>query len=66
MDVTDLASVATSMAHARTVDAVSTSVFRKALDLQAAGAAQLLQATAQSLQAANNPPHLGNSVDTVA
>lgn len=65
MDVTALASVATSLAHARTVDTVSTAVLRKALDLQAAGAAQLLQAATQSLQA-NNPPHLGNRVDTVA
>ncbi|MCK9285628.1 MAG: YjfB family protein [Rhodocyclaceae bacterium] len=63
MDVTALASVATQMSQARTGEAVQVAVLRKALDVQAQGALQLIQAAA--LQT-NNPPHLGNVVDTFA
>jgi len=66
MDVTNLAAVATTMAQTRTADAVSTAVLKKALDLQAQGAAQLIQAATQSLQAYNNPPHLGSRIDVSA
>lgn len=66
MDVTAIASLATEMSQARTADAVSTAVLKKALDLQAQGAAQLVQAATQSMQAINNPPHLGNRIDLMA
>jgi hypothetical protein len=41
-------------------------VLKKALDLQAQGAAQLVQAAVQSMQTISNPPNLGNQVDTFA
>ena len=66
MDTTAIAALATDMAQVRTADAVSVSVLKKALNLEAQGAAQLVQAAAQSMQAFINPPHLGNSVDTFA
>lgn len=66
MDVTALASAATSMAQTRTADAVSTTILKKALDLQAQGAAQLIQAATQSLTTYNNPPNLGSRIDVSA
>lgn len=66
MDIANLAAVATAMAQTRTAEAVSTAVLRKALDLQAQGAAQLVQAATQSMAAYANPPHLGRNIDTVA
>lgn len=62
MDVAAVASLSSALAQAQTADAVATLVFRKALDLQAQSALQLLQA----VPAANNPPHLGNAVDVRA
>jgi len=66
MDVSSIAAVATQMSQARTADAVSMTVLKKALDLEAMGAAQLVQAVTQSIQAASNPANLGNQVDTFA
>lgn len=63
MDVTAIASVTTEMAQARTADAVSLAVLKKALNLEAQGAVQLVQAAAQSMQGAGNPPHLGTLID---
>lgn len=63
MDVNAIASVATQMSQARTADAVSVAVLKKALDLQGQGALQLVQAATQSMQAVNNPPHLGNNIN---
>jgi hypothetical protein len=65
MDVTALASAATAMSQTRTAEAVSTAVLKKALDIQAQGAMQLIQA-ASLAQAPNNPPHLGTHIDTFA
>lgn len=61
MDVTSLATIATRMSQAQTQSAVQLAVLKKAMDTQAQGAMQLIQAVAQS--APNNPPHLGNHVD---
>jgi len=66
MDVTAIAALATQMSQARTAEAAQVAVLRKALDLQGQGALQLLQAAVQAPQAANNPPNLGNRVDTFA
>ncbi|HPU80161.1 YjfB family protein, partial [Accumulibacter sp.] len=54
MDVSGIASVATEMSQARTVDAVQIAVLKKALDIQAQGAMQLVEAAAQVIP--NNPP----------
>jgi hypothetical protein len=45
-------------------EAVSIAVLKKAIDLQSQGAVQLLQAL--PTPAANNPPHLGNHLNTYA
>ena len=64
MDVSTLAAVATDMAQSRTASAVQVTVLKKAMDIEAQGAMQLIQAAAQVIP--TNPPHLGNSVDTLA
>ena len=64
MDVSAIASMATEMSQARTTEALQVAVLKKALDIQAQGALQLIEAA--SLVIPSNPPHLGNAVDTVA
>lgn len=66
MDISNVGSVAqaaTQLSQARTVDAVSVAVLKKAMDIEAQSAAQLLQALPQ---VTSNPPHLGNNVNTFA
>lgn len=60
MDIASVGSLSSAMTQAQTGDAVNTLVLKKALDIQAQNAAQLLQALPQ---VPSNPPHLGNSVD---
>lgn len=62
MDVNSIASAATSLSQARTGDAVNTLVLKKAMEIQAQSAAQLLEA----LPPPNNPPHLGQKIDAMA
>jgi hypothetical protein len=50
------------LSQAKTGDAVGTLVLKKALDMQAQNAAQLIAAIPQP----SNPPNLGNSVDVKA
>jgi hypothetical protein len=64
MDVAGIASLATNMSQAKTESAVQIAVLKKALDVQAQGALQLIQVAAQAIP--NNPPHLGNKIDTSA
>jgi hypothetical protein len=64
MDVTAIASLATDMSQARTAEAVQITVLKKALDIQAQGALQLIQAASQVIS--TNPPNLGNQIDTMA
>lgn len=64
MDVMGIASVATEMAQARTASSVQMAVLKIALNAQAQGASQLVQAAAQTIP--NNPPHLGQRVDVFA
>ncbi len=66
MDTAAIASLATSMSQAQTADAVQVAVLKKALDVQANGALQLLAAATQVSQVVNNPPHLGNNIDVRA
>ena len=53
--------VSGAASQASTGDAVAISVLKKALDIEAQGALQLIQALP-----ATNPPNLGNGVDTFA
>lgn len=63
MDVASVSSLTTALSQAKTGDAVGTLVLKKAIDIQAQNAMQLLQALPQ---VASNPPNLGNSIDVKA
>ena len=60
MDVSSLGGLSAAPSPAQLKDAANTLVFKKALDIQAQNAAQLLEALPQ---VSSNPPNLGNSVD---
>lgn len=64
MDASAIASLAIEMATIRTEQAAQLAVLKKAMELQGQGAIQLLMAATQ--QSYNNPPHLGNQIDTFA
>lgn len=64
MDAVSIAALATDLSQARTDQAVQLAVLKKTMDVQAQGALALVQAAAQVIP--NNPPHLGNRVDTFA
>jgi len=57
MDISGIASAGSTLAQAQTGDAVAVLVMKKAMELQAASALQLIQA------ATSNPEHLGQSID---
>lgn len=63
MDVSSIGSLSSALSQAKTSDAVGTLVLKKAMDIQAQSAAQLLQALPQI---SNNPPNLGNGIDVKA
>lgn len=63
MDVSSVGTLSSALSQAQTGDAVSTLVLKKAMDIQAQNAMQLLQAVPQM---PNNPPNLGNSIDIKA
>jgi hypothetical protein len=65
MDTSGIASLATNMAASATDQAVGIAVLKKAMDIEASGAATLLQAI-PSASAANLPPHLGQNINTTA
>lgn len=68
MDISGMGTVAAAsgaMAQAQVGDAVGISVLKKAMDIQAQSAAQLIAAVAE-VGPRNNPPHLGQSVDVSA
>jgi hypothetical protein len=60
MDVSSVGGLSSALSQVQTGDAVGTAVLKKAMDLQAQNAMQLLEALPQ---VPSNPPHLGNSVD---
>ena len=62
MDVTNMAKLATSMAETGIRQEVGVTMLKKAMDIEAASAAQLIQ----SLPQPNLPPHLGNTNNTKA
>jgi hypothetical protein len=63
MDISTVGSLSSALSQAQTGDAVNTLVLKKALDLQAQAAAQLVEALPE---VPNNPPNLGNAVDVTA
>jgi hypothetical protein len=64
MDVSAVALAATQMSQAGTANAVQLAVLKKALDIQAQAALQLIDAASQVTR--SNPPNLGNQIDTFA
>jgi hypothetical protein len=64
MEIGNVGSVSAALSQAQTGDAVAIMVLKKANDIQAQSAMQLIQALPQP--AGNNPPNLGNSINTFA
>ena len=64
MDISSVSRISTAASQAQTGDAVSIAVLKKAIDLQAQGALQLINALPQP--ATNSPPNLGQGVNTFA
>lgn len=63
MDASTIGGLSSALSQAKTGDAVSTLVLKKAMDMQAQNAAQLIAALPA---VPNNPPNLGNSIDVRA
>ena len=64
MDISSVSNASAALSQAPTGDAIGIAVLKKAIDLEAQGALQLIQALPEV--AASNPPHLGNGVNTFA
>jgi hypothetical protein len=65
MDVNTIASQAMAMSIQQTRDAIGIAVLKKTLEVQASGTMALINALTQTAPA-NNPPNLGNTIDTTA
>lgn len=66
MDVTGIAKLATSLADNGTRQDVAIAMMKKAQDVQASTAAQLLDALPPVASAPSLPAHLGNHINTTA
>jgi len=64
MDTVSIAALASDMSQVRTENAVQLAVLKKAMDIEAQGAMQLVQAAVEAVP--SNPPNLGNQVDVFA
>ena len=64
MDISAVALAATEMNQSGTANAVQLAVLKKAMDIQAQAALELIQAVSPAKT--SNPPNLGNQVDTFA
>ena len=64
MDISSVGSISSAVSQAQTGDAVGIAVLKKAIDLQAQSALQLIASLPQP--ATNSPPNLGQGVNTVA
>ena len=65
MDVSSIAKLSSSIAETGQRQEVNLAVLKKAQQIQASTATQLLDAL-PSVQGANLPPHLGNKINTTA
>jgi hypothetical protein len=66
MDVMGIAKLATSIADTGTRQDVQIAVLKRAQDIEASTATQLLDAVQPAAPAQNLPAHLGKSVNTTA
>ena len=64
MDIGSIGSASSALSHAKTGDAVAIAVLKKAIDIQAQSALQLIQAIPQPT--AGGSPSLGANVNTFA
>ena len=64
MDTVSIAALASDMSQVRTENAVQLAVLKKAMDIEAQGAMQLVQAAVEAMP--SNPSNLGNQVDVFA
>lgn len=64
MDTNAIGSLSTALAQSNVSDAISVRVLKKAMEVEAQSALQLLQALPQSNTV--NPSHLGQNVDVKA
>ena len=64
MNISAIANVASELSQANTSDAIAIAVLKKALDMQAQSALQLIQALPQPVT--SSPPNLGNGVNAFA
>ena len=64
MDTIGIAALASDMSQTGIQGAVQLAVLKKAMDIEAQGAMQLLEAAVQAMP--SNPPNLGNQVDVFA
>jgi hypothetical protein len=65
MDISSIAGLASSTAAMNIGDTVGLAVLNKAMDIQVANAAALIEALPQ-VEPPNLPAHLGHNVDTIA
>jgi hypothetical protein len=66
MDVSNIASLATSIADTGTKQAVGIAVLKKAQDVQATSAQALIEAIPPAPPAQRLPANLGNTINTTA
>jgi predicted YcjX-like family ATPase len=66
MDVTGIASVATTLADVGTSQAISIAVLKKANDINAESATSLIEAIPENKSIQNLPPNLGRNINTTA
>jgi hypothetical protein len=66
MDVTGIANLATNLAESGTRQEVDIAVLKKAQQIEASTATQLLDAIAPPQTARNLPAHLGQNINTTA
>jgi hypothetical protein len=66
MDVMGIAKLATSIADTGTRQDVGIAMLKRAQDIQASTATQLLEAVQSAAPAQNLPAHLGKNVNTTA
>ena len=66
MDIVAAAAFSSDMAQASVAADAQIAVLKKAMNIESASALQLLQVAVQAAPQVNNPPHLGNSIDTFA
>ena len=64
MDTIGIAALASDMSQTRIQGAVQLAVLKKAMDIEAQGAMQLVAAAVQAMP--STPPNLGNQVDVFA